>query len=102
MDISEAAEHMADMYTTAPHGEKATMMDLFGVKYVQELDSMAQDRSVSPRQGTQRLTSTGGPISIQQGQHEERDEAVAGRDRSRDAWSRLTSITGPNGHGYWA
>ena len=47
MDISEAAEHMADMYRTAPHGEKATMMDLFGVKYAQELDSMAQDRSES-------------------------------------------------------
>lgn len=43
MKIEEAARLLRDMYNTAPPGEKAVSIHLFGIKYADEIRSMSPE-----------------------------------------------------------
>ena len=57
MNVDELAEKLREMYDTAPKGEKAAYIHLFGIKYASELNRFAP-ASVAERAGLQRWCGT--------------------------------------------
>ena len=57
MTIQELADQLREMYDTAPKGEKAAYIHLFGIKYAAELDRFSP-ASVVERAGLRRSYGT--------------------------------------------
>ena len=52
MNLQQLADKLREMYDTAPKGEKAAYIHLFGIKYAAELDRFSP-ASVAERSGLQ-------------------------------------------------
>ncbi len=57
MNLTEAAEKLREMYETAPDGEKAVRIHLFGIKYAGELAGLNL-ATVAERAGISRSYGT--------------------------------------------